>query len=100
MSIKTKLDKLERKARPIPPAAYSGHAAEVRELDADIRRLRREIQESEAAMTPEELAQSRAEHEEFMKTLEGLELDEQIEALSASISATEAAIEAEKKGIR
>ncbi len=103
MALRHRLDELERKvgAFSLPrggstPAA----AAEVREIDADIKRLSAEIEEAENHMTPEEVARSRAEHQEFMKTLDGLELDEQIEALSAEIAASEAAIEAEEKGIR
>jgi hypothetical protein len=65
-------------------------ADEVRQINADIRRLECEIAKAQAAMTPEELAQNRAEHEECVESLDGLELDEQIRVLKAEIALLEA----------
>jgi ATPase subunit of ABC transporter with duplicated ATPase domains len=110
MALRHRLDKLERRVVASLAQGQGGGqgstlAEEVREIDRDIKRLRAEIEEAETHMTPEEVARRRAEHQEFfMKTLDGLELDERIEALSAEIAASgaaiEAAIEAEEKGIR
>lgn len=101
-ALRHRIDELERKVGTLPPPGGGPTPAdEVREIDREIKRLEAEIAEAQASMTPEGLARNRAEHEEFMKTLDGLELDEQIEALSANIAAIEAAIEAEEEeGIR
>jgi hypothetical protein len=100
MALRHRLDKLERRVVASLAQGQGGGqgstlAEEVREIDRDIKRLRAEIEEAETHMTPEEVARRRAEHQEFRKTLDGLELDDQIEALSAEIAAIEAAIEAE-----
>jgi DNA repair exonuclease SbcCD ATPase subunit len=65
-------------------------ATEVREIDRTIKRLEAEIAEAEAVLPLEALARSRAEFEEFDATLDGLELDQKIEALKAEISILEA----------
>jgi hypothetical protein len=96
MNARTKLDKLERKAAALPTEgqdrASSSLAAEVREIDANIRALGAEIKQIEASMTPEEeLARSRAEHdEEYRASLDRLSLDEQIRVLEAEIALLEA----------
>lgn len=66
------------------PEGYSGTAAEIREIDRRIAELEAEI--TEAGMSPEEVERSRAEAHAFMESLEGLSLDEKIEALEAEIA--------------
>jgi hypothetical protein len=62
----------------------------VRAGDRSISRLTAEIAEAEVGMTPAELTRSRAELEEFDKSLDGLSLDEKIRVLKAEISILEA----------
>jgi prefoldin subunit 5 len=93
MSLRSRLKLLEAKKPepwPDPPDNYPTLATEVREIDRNIKKLTAEIAEAQAGMTPEELARSRAELEEFDATLVGLSLDEKIEALEAEISILEA----------
>ena len=87
MRARSKLDRLERKARSMPPSGRDSPLAdEVREIDRNMKRLEAEIAEIEASMTPEELARSRAEQEKSRTRLEGLELDEQIRVLEAEVA--------------
>lgn len=58
----------------------------IRAGDREIKRLEREIAEAEAAMTPEELARSRAWQEESEARRAGLSLDEKIRVLKAEIA--------------
>ncbi len=70
----------------------------IRAIDREIARLRREIAEEEASMTPEELARKRARQKEDDARLAGLSLDEHIEAVEAEIAALNAALKAEEGG--
>ncbi len=91
MSVRTKLERLERRAFTLPPAQrYSPLADEARELDREIKRLEAEIAEARVSMTPEELAQSRAEQEAFDARCTGLSLDEHIRVLEEEIALLEA----------
>ena len=86
MKARTKLDKLERKTAALPAAGRGSPLAdEVREIDREIKELEAEIAEAKADMTPEELAQSRAEQEESDARRAGLSLDEQIAVLEAEV---------------
>jgi len=86
LKARTKLDKLERLFHSMPPSGRGSPLAdEVREIDWEIKRLEAEIAEAEADMTPEELAQSRAEQEESDARRAGLSLDEQIAVLEAEV---------------
>ncbi len=91
MSIKRRLERAEQRFenKQASPVVYSGLALEIREIDADIRRLTAEMEEARAGMTPEELARERAELEEFDASMDGLSLDEQIEALKDEVTRRE-----------
>ncbi len=91
MSIKRRLERAEQRFenKQASPVVYSGLALEIREIDEEIKKLTVEIEEARASMAPEELAQSRAELEEFDASMEGLSLDEQIETLTEEITRLE-----------
>jgi len=77
--------------RAVDDGSFVRHLGDyVRAGDRNIKRLTAEIAEAEAGMTPAELTRSRAELEEFDASLDGLSLDEKIEALEAEISILEA----------
>jgi uncharacterized small protein (DUF1192 family) len=93
LSLRSRLKQLEAHAPepwPDPPGNSPTLAAEVREIDRNIKKLTAEIAQAEAGLTPAERARSRAEFEEFDATLDGLELDQKIEALKAEIALIEA----------
>ncbi len=92
-SISRRLERLEQQLRRtalLAPEPPGGLAEEVRAIDRNIARLEAEIAKVEAAMPPAKVARSRAEFEEFDKSLDGLELDQEIEALKAEITLLEA----------
>ena len=90
-SMRRRLEHLEQRLRRhSPPKQCGGLALEVWEIDRNIKGLEAEIAEIEANMTPEELAQSRAETEEENAKLDGLSLDEKIAALELEIAWLEA----------
>ncbi len=66
----------------------------IQAIDREMRMLDREIDEEQAHMSPEEIRRAGAEHEEYWASLDGLSLDEKIQALEAEI----AMIEAEEEG--
>jgi uncharacterized small protein (DUF1192 family) len=60
-------------------------AREIQDIDQHIRELEADIAEGDAQMSPEERSREEAELEEFLRSLEGLSLDEKIAALEAEI---------------
>ncbi len=88
MNLRRRLERVESRAFA-PSAPDSPLAIEVREIDRNIKKLTAEIAEAQAGMTPEELARSRAELEELDASMDGLSLDEQIEALEDEIARLE-----------
>ena len=90
MNARRRLERLEQLlGRRSPPEEYGVLAQEVREIDRNIKKLEAEIAETEANMTPEELAENQAWQEEENARLDGLSLDEKIAALELEITRLE-----------
>ncbi len=102
MALRRRLDELERKTAASSAQGRQDRgsplADEVREIDRDIKRLGAEIAEVEASMTPEALAQSRAEQEESRPAPAGLSLEDRIRLLGARSRSSETRVWAEPAG--
>lgn len=86
-SIRRRLDRLDRLESGLVGGVHPPDLAkEVREIDETIRRLDREIEEVEATLSPEEVAETRRAHDAYMETLRGLSLDEAIVQLDMEIA--------------
>jgi hypothetical protein len=85
--IRQRLSRLEEQSRSRPqPVEAGGTAAEIREIDKDIRRLESEIAEERSRLTPSGLAREHEASEELERSLLRFgTLDEAIDWLEAEI---------------